>query len=110
MFRLATLSLELALAISGYLFAAEMPMGSIISAGKGRITIMQQQNKEVSYEVAQNAMVLLDNKPSSLDKLTIGDLATLTLETRNAKDVVTTVDAKSAKMKTESEVEPAVTE
>jgi 6-phosphogluconate dehydrogenase (decarboxylating) len=88
--------LELTVTASSFMFAVEMQTGQIISAGKGRITIMQAQDKEVSLEVATDAMVLLNNSPSTLDKLTFGDTATLKVETRDNRQVVTMVDAKSA--------------
>jgi hypothetical protein len=82
------------------MFAVELQEGQIVSAGKGRITIIQAQDKEVSLEVASDAMVLLNNSPSSLEKLTFGDTATLKVETRDNKAVVTLVDAKSANTRT----------
>ena len=88
--------LEASVVVSGFFFAVEMHEGQIVSAGKGRITIIQAQDKELSMEVAQDAMVLLNNSPSTLEKLTFGDRATLKVETRDNKQVVTLVDAKSA--------------
>jgi len=92
--------LELSVVVSGFMFAVEMQQGQIVSAGKGRITIIQAQDKEVSLEVASDAMILLNNSPSSLEKLTFGDNATLKVETRDNRQVVTMVDAKSASTRT----------
>ena len=77
----------------------EMLVGTVISAGAGRITIRTQSDKESSHDVASDAKVMLNNAPSSLEKLTKGDTATLHLEKRDSKTVVTLIDAKSAEQK-----------
>jgi hypothetical protein len=86
---------QLAIA-SGFLLAAtESPTGKFVSSAKGQITIMLDSQRQVSYDLSEKAMVLLDNRPSTLEKVSLGDTVTLTLEDQNSKRVVTMVDAKS---------------
>jgi hypothetical protein len=97
--RTTVTAFELAVVISGFLLA-DSPSGKIVSVDSTHIKLNSSAGKETSYSLDEKVKVMLDNKSSSIDKLTAGDTATLTMEKRSSGgEVVTLIDAKSAEKK-----------
>jgi hypothetical protein len=91
-------ALEVAVTLSAFLLA-DSPSGKIVSVDSSQIKISMSSGKEASYKVSDKVKVMLNNKESSIDKLTAGDTATLTMDTSSSGQVVTVIDAKSAETK-----------
>jgi len=89
---------EIAVTLSAFLLA-DSPSGKIVSVDSSQIKITMSSGKDNSYSLADKCKVMLNNKESSVDKLTAGDTATLTMESRSSGQVVTLIDAKSAETK-----------
>ena len=89
---------EIAVTFSAFLLA-DSPSGKIVSVDSTQIKITMSSGKDASYNLADKCKVMLNNKESSVDKLTAGDTATLTMESRSTGQVVTLIDAKSAETK-----------
>jgi len=93
--------LPLAIVIMGASVALDPHVGKIVSAGNGKITIVVQQGNNQTYDVAADAQIMLNGAPVKLEKLTMGDEAKLTIESKNSRQVVTKIDAMSASDKTD---------
>jgi hypothetical protein len=96
--RTSVAAFEVAIALTPFLFS-DSPAGKIVSVNSSQIKISASSGKETSYSLSDKVKVMLNNKESSIDKLTAGDTATLTMETRSSGQVVTLIDAKSAETK-----------
>jgi hypothetical protein len=96
--RTSLAAFEVAVTLSAFLLA-DSPSGKIVSVDSTQIKISTSAGKETSYNLADKCKVMLNNKESAVDKLTAGDTATLTMESRSSGDVVTLIDAKSAETK-----------
>jgi hypothetical protein len=93
---------EVAVTLSAFLLA-DSPSGKIVSVDSTQIKISSSSGKETSYSLSDKCKVMLNNKESAVDKLTAGDTATLTMESRSSGDVVTLIDAKSAETKADDD-------
>ena len=103
--RTAFATLEVAITLSA-LALADAPTGKIVSVSSDQIKISVDGGKESSYTLADKVKVMLNNKESSVDKLTTGDTATLTVETKDGKTSVTVIEAKSAETKKAKNLSP----
>ena len=103
--RTAFAALEVAITLSAFALA-DSPSGKIVSVSSDQIKISVDGGKESSYTLADKVKVMLNNKESSVDKLTTGDTATLTVETKDGKTTVTLIDAKSAETKKAQSLSP----
>lgn len=74
--------------------AADQHQGTCVSAGTGRITLLDQNGKDqVSFPVADNVKVTRDGKAIALEELKPGDGLVLTTERRLLREVVTEISA-----------------
>jgi hypothetical protein len=69
--------------------AADTHEGTFVKAADGKITIMDNDKKEHTYDVAKDAKIQCDDKACTLDDLKKGAKLKLTLE----NDKVTKIDA-----------------
>ena len=91
-------AMEVALTLSAFVLA-DSPTGKIVSVTSDQIKLTLNSGQENTYSLSSKVKVMLNNKESSVDKLTAGDTATLTTESKDGKDQVTSIDAKSAETK-----------
>lgn len=85
-----------ALAVSSREVQAAVPHeGEVISAGGGRIVILDKNGDDEQFDVADDAQITVNGKLADLEDLKAGDSVKLTVKERKGKPVAVVIDGKS---------------
>lgn len=74
--------------------AAIIHQGNVTGVGTWQISIIDKAGDNETFDVDQEAQILHNGKPATLDAIDSGDVAKLTLKTKNGKLMVTIIDAR----------------
>lgn len=74
--------------------AAIIHQGKVTSVGDWQISIVDDAGDNETFEVDPAAQIVHNGKPAMLDAIDSGDVAKVTLKTKNGKLVVTIIDAR----------------
>jgi hypothetical protein len=74
--------------------AAIIHQGKVTGVGAWQISIVDAAGDNETFEVDPKAQIVHNGKSATLDTIDSGDVAKLTLKTKNGKLVVTIIDAR----------------
>ena len=77
--------------------AADMHQGKVVEVGAGKLTMTDMADKnQHTHEVATNAAITCGDKTCGLTDVKVGDMVTVTTDTKDGKTVATKIEAKKA--------------
>ena len=74
--------------------AAIIHQGKVTGVGAGQISIIDESGDNETFEVDPAAQIIHNGKPATLDAIDSGDVAKLTLKSKNGQLLVTSIDAR----------------
>ena len=90
-------TLALALWASAPAGAADMHQGKVVEVGAGKLTMTDMAGKnQHSHEVATDAAITCEGKKCGLNDVQMGDMVTVTTDTKDGKTMATKIEAKKA--------------
>ena len=97
MWRIMMLLVAAAVAITllpSSLEAAVTHEGRVVSAGSGRITIIDKNGENEKFDVADDARITRNGNAANLGDVEEGDVVKVTVAERNGKPVAVVIEAK----------------
>jgi Cu/Ag efflux protein CusF len=94
---LLVFSVALALTIGalGCQSASATHQGKVVEVGAGKLTMTDTAGtNQHTHEVASTVVITCDGKPCGLDDLKVGDMVTVTTDTKDGKTMATKIEAK----------------
>jgi hypothetical protein len=90
-------ALALAVWASAPAGAADMHQGKVVEVGAGKLTMTDMAGKnQHSHEVASDAAITCEGKKCGLSDVKVGDMVTVTTDTKDGKTMATKIEAKKA--------------
>jgi hypothetical protein len=90
-------ALALAVWASAPAGAADMHQGKVVEVGAGKLTMTDMAGKnQHSHEVATDAAITCEGKKCGLSDVKVGDMVTVTTDTKDGKTLATKIEAKKA--------------
>ncbi len=78
-------------------WAADMHQGKVVGVGAGKLTMTDMAGKnQHSHEVATDAAITCEGKACGLTDVKVGDMVTVTIDTKDGKTMATKIEAKKA--------------
>ena len=78
-------------------WAAAMHQGKVVEVGAGKLTMADMAGKKQhSHEVATDAAITCEGKKCGLSDVKVGDMVTVTTDTKDGKTMVTKIEASKA--------------
>jgi hypothetical protein len=78
-------------------WAADMHQGKVVEVGAGKLAMTDMAGKnQHTHEVAADAAVTCEGKTCGLTDVQVGDMVTVTTDTKDGKTVATKIEAKKA--------------
>jgi len=79
------------------IWAADMHQGKVVEVGSGKLTMVDMAGKhQHTHEVATNAAISCEGKMCGLSDVKVGDMVTVTTDTKDGKTLATKIEAKKA--------------
>ena len=76
---------------------ADMHQGKVVEVSAGKLTMTDMAGKnQHSHEVAPDAAITCEGKTCGLSDVKVGDMVTVTTDTKDGKTVATKIEAKKA--------------
>ena len=89
--------LALAMGASVPTWAADMHQGKVVKVGAGKLTMTDMAGKnQHSHEVATDAAITCEGKTCGLSDVKVGDMVTVTTDTKDGKTMATKIEASKA--------------
>jgi len=77
--------------------APAMHQGKVVEVGVGKLTMTDMADKnQHTHEVATDTAITCEGKACGLTDVKVGDMVTVTTDTKNGKTVATKIEAKKA--------------
>jgi hypothetical protein len=90
-------ALALALWVSAPAGAADLHQGKVVEVDAGKLTMTDMAGKnQHSHEVATDAAITCEGKKCGLSDVKVGDMVTVTTDTKDGKTMATKIEAKKA--------------
>ena len=90
-------ALTLTLGALGCRSAAAMHQGKVVEVGSGKLTMTDIAGKnQHTHEVATDAAITCEGKACGLSDVKVGDMVTVTTDTKDGKTVATKIEARKA--------------
>ena len=71
--------------------------GKVVEVGAGKLTMTDTAGtNQHTHEVASTVVITCDGKPCGLDDVKVGDMVTVTTDTKDGKPLATKIEAKKA--------------
>jgi hypothetical protein len=78
-------------------WAADMHQGKVVEVGAGKLTMTDMAGKnQHSHEVATNAAITCEGKTCGLSDVKVGNMVTVTTDTKDGKTMATKIEASKA--------------
>jgi len=78
-------------------WAADMHQGKVVEVSAGKLTMTDMAGKnQHAHEVAADAAITCEGKTCGLTDVKVGDMVTVTIDTKDGKTVATKIEAKKA--------------
>ena len=68
--------------------------GKVVNIANRQIGIIETDGDSEQFSVADGATITLNGKPAQLSDIEVGDVARVTVETRNGKQVAVAIEAR----------------
>ena len=90
-------ALALTMGALGCQSAPAMHQGKVVEVGAGKLTMTDMAGKnQHSHEVATDVAITCEGKTCGLSDVKVGDMVTVTTDTKDGKTVATKIEAKKA--------------
>lgn len=90
-------TLALTMGALGCRSAPAMHQGKVVEVGVGKLTMTDMAGKnQHSHEVATDAAITCEGKACGLTDVKVGDMVTVTTDTKDGKTMATKIEAKKA--------------
>lgn len=90
-------TLALTIGALGCQSAPAMHQGKVVEVGSSKLTMTDMADKnQHTHEVATNATITCEGKACGLSDVKVGDMVTVTTDTKDGKTVATKIEAKKA--------------
>jgi hypothetical protein len=90
-------ALALTVWASAPVWAADMHQGKVVEVSAGKLTMTDMAGKnQHTHEVAADAAITCEGKTCGLTDVKVGDMVTVTTDTKDSKTVATKIEAKKA--------------
>jgi len=90
-------TLALTVWTSAWALAADIHQGKVVEVGAGKLTMADMAGKnQHSHEVATNAAITCEGKTCGLTDVKVGDMVTVTTDTKDGKTMATKIEARKA--------------
>jgi hypothetical protein len=77
--------------------AADIHQGKVVEVGVGKLTMTDMAGKnQHSHEVATDAAISCEGKKCGLSDVKVGDMVTVTTDTKDGKTMATKIEARKA--------------
>jgi hypothetical protein len=90
-------ALAVAVWASAPAWAGDTHQGKVVEVGVGKLTMTDMAGKnQHTHEVATDAAITSEGKTCALTDVKVGDMVTVTTDTKDGKTVATKIEAKKA--------------
>jgi hypothetical protein len=97
MLSVCLVALALTVWVSAPTWAAAIHQGKVVEVGAGQLRMADMAGKKHhSHEVATDAAITCEGKKCGLSDVKVGDMVTVTTDTKDGKTLVTKIEASKA--------------